>query len=66
MVQVNVRDANYTSQVEAVLAGKDFYSFVTQTQEDKSFLLKEVKVHFSIHTFSSCAFMLSALDFCNP
>ena len=41
-VQVNVRDASYTSQVEAVLAGRDFYSFVALTKEDKSTLLKEV------------------------
>ena len=42
-MQVNVGDANYTRQVEAVLAGKDFYSFVTQTQEDKSLILREVR-----------------------
>ena len=42
-LQVNVRDSSYTSQVEAVLAGKDFYSFVTLTKEDKSTLLKEVQ-----------------------
>ena len=46
-VKVNVRDAKYTSQVEAVLSGKDFFSFVTQTQEDKSILLREV---ISAHT----------------
>ena len=40
---MNVRDSSYTSQVEAVLAGKDFYSFVTLTKEDKSTLLKEVQ-----------------------
>lgn len=47
MFKVNVRDAKYTSQVEAVLSGKDFFSFVTQTQEDKSTLLREV---ISAHT----------------
>lgn len=41
-VKVNVRDAKYTSQVEAVLSGKDFFSFVTLTQEDKSTFLREV------------------------
>jgi hypothetical protein len=42
LLSVNVRDPSYTSQVEAVLAGRDFYSFVALTKEDKSTLLNEL------------------------
>ena len=75
-MQVNVGDANYTRQVEAVLAGKDFYSFVTQTQEDKSLILREVReggeggeggreggIEFcaSCHSCSSCLLVISSV-----
>ena len=58
LMQVNVRDPQYTSQVEAVLAGKDFYSFVTQTQEDKSTLLREVKTLSFIFNISPWQYFL--------
>lgn len=45
LLSVNVRDPSYISQVEAVLAGRDFYSFVALNKEDKSTLLQEVEPH---------------------
>ncbi len=34
----------YTAQVEASLGGRDFVSFVAQTEEDRELFLKEVCV----------------------
>ena len=42
MLSVNIVDRQYVNQVEAFLSGKDFMSFIAQSEEDKEMFLKEV------------------------
>ena len=40
--KVNIKDRQYTNAIEAFLSGRDFFSFVTQNQEDMEKFLREV------------------------
>ena len=40
--KVNIKDSRYTNAIEAFLSGRDFFSFVTQNQEDMEKFLREV------------------------
>lgn len=42
-MSLNVRDARYVKQAEAFFSGRDFYSFVAQSEEDKEKFLREVR-----------------------
>ena len=48
VLKVNIKEPQYTNAIEAFLSGRDFYSFVTQNQEDMETFLREVRwVHLS-------------------
>lgn len=40
--KVNIKEPRYTNAIEAFLSGRDFFSFVTQNQEDMEKFLREV------------------------
>ena len=42
-VSVNIKDRRYEAQVEALLGGRDFFSFVAQNEEDRETFLREVR-----------------------
>ena len=46
-VSVNIKDRRYVAQVEALLGGRDFYSFVAQNEQDRETFLKEVRLKLS-------------------
>ncbi len=41
-MSLNVVDPQYTKQVEAFFSGRDFASFIAQTEEDREKFLREV------------------------